>query len=243
MAEAIKTQKKIKLDMAGATPSGALGGRSWAIWVFLAPALLAMALTVVYPLMKGIWFSFTDIDQYNMGNAFEAASYEFIGLANYREILFDPDSDLLRVLGQTVLWTVLNVACHFGLGLLFALLINRAFRGRSFFRLLLMVPWAVPAYVAAFSWRWMFNGEYGLFNQILLLFGAEPVNWLSSPLWAMVAAISTNVWLGYPFMMVSLLAGLKTIPDGLYEAAMMDGASRFQQFWHITLPMLKPVSL
>lgn len=233
MAEAFKAQEK----------QYGPAGSKWIAWVFLAPAILAMGLTVFYPLLKGIWFSFTDIDQYTMGNAFEAPSYEFIGFENYKEILFSPDSDLLRVLWQTVLWSVINVSFHFGLGLLFALLLNHGFKGRTMFRLLLMVPWAVPAYVAAFSWRWMFNGDYGLFNQILQSFDMEPVNWLSKPFWAMTAAIATNVWLGYPFMMVSILAGLKTIPGVLYEAAMVDGASRFQQFIQITLPMLRPVSL
>lgn len=216
--------------------------RSWVVYLFLLPAFLSMGLVILYPLVKGIYFSFTDIDQYNMGSAFKPSSYEWIGLDNYIEILLDEDSELLGVLWQTIIWTVTNVFFHFTLGLTFAMLLNYSFKGRGLYRLLLMVPWAVPAYVAAFSWRWMYNSEYGLFNKILEFFGFSPVNWLSEPFWAMFAAISTNVWIGYPFMMVSLLAGLKNIPSNLYEAAMIDGASKFQQFFQITLPMLKPVA-
>jgi arabinogalactan oligomer/maltooligosaccharide transport system permease protein len=216
--------------------------KSWVVYLFMLPAFFSMSLVILYPLVKGIYFSFTDIDQYNMGNIFKDPSYVWVGLKNYIDILFDPDSDLLPVLWQTMVWTVANVFCHFTLGLTFAILINRNFKGRGFYRLVLMIPWAVPAYVAAFSWRWMYNSEYGVFNAVLTWFGLEPVNWLSDPFWAMFAAISTNVWIGYPFMMVSLLAGLKAIPSNLYEAAMIDGSSKVHQFFHITLPMLKPVA-
>lgn len=224
--------KKIYEDLKG----------SWIVYLFLLPSFLSLGLVVLYPLIKGVWFSFTDIDQYNMGNIFKQPSYSWVGLENYKNILLDPDSDLLAVLKQTLIWTVANVLCHFVIGLTFAIFINKNFRGRSFYRLVLMIPWAVPAYVAAFSWRWMYNSEYGLFNQVLGVFGISPVNWLSDPFWAMFAAISTNVWIGYPFMMVTLLAGLKTIPPNLYEAARIDGASTVTQFFQITLPMLKPVA-
>lgn len=216
--------------------------KSWVVYLFLLPAFLSMGLVIIYPLIKGIFFSFTDINQYNMGNIFKAPSYSWVGFDNYKEILFDPDSELLPVLWQTMVWTVTNVFCHFALGLSFALLINHKFKGRGLYRLLLMIPWAVPAYVAAFSWRWMFNSEFGVFNKALEFIGVDPINWLSDPFWAMFAAISTNVWIGYPFMMVSILAGLKNIPANLYEAAMIDGASKIKQFFHITLPMLKPVA-
>lgn len=216
--------------------------KSWVVYLFLLPAMLSMTLVVFYPLFKGIYFSFTDIDQYNMGNIFKEPSYKWIGFDNYKEVLFDEDTDLFNVLWQTMVWTVTNVFFHFSFGLAFAILINKNFKGRGFYRLVLMIPWAVPAYVAAFSWRWMYNSEYGIFNKVLEFFGVESVNWLSDPFWAMFAAISTNVWIGYPFMMVSLLAGLKAIPPNLYEASMIDGASKVRQFFTITLPMLKPVA-
>ena len=171
--------------------------KSWVVYLFLLPALLSMGLVILYPLVKGIYFSFTDINAYNMGNVFKAPSYEWIGLENYIEILFEEDSDLFPVLWQTMVWTVTNVFFHFGLGLTYALLINHKFKGRALYRLLLMIPWAVPAYVAAFSWRWMYNSEFGVFNKVLTFMGLEPVNWLSEPFWAMFAAISTNVWIGY----------------------------------------------
>jgi arabinogalactan oligomer/maltooligosaccharide transport system permease protein len=107
----------------------------------------------------------------------------------------------------------------------------------------LLIPWAVPTYISAFSWRWLFNSKYGFFNLALKALGADPIPWLSHQVWAMVAVIATNIWLGFPFMMVVLLGGLQSIPREMYEASEVDGCGRIRQFWTITLPLLKPVAL
>lgn len=211
-------------------------------YLFLGPAMLATALLIFYPLVKGIWFSFTNMNQYNMGNAFLPPSYEFVGLQNYREILGGADSELYRIIRQTVLFTICSVSAHFLIGLGLALLLHQNFRGRTFFRMALLVPWAVPAFVSAFSWRWLFNSEYGFFNGVLRSMGHPGIPWLSDPFWAMVAVIATNIWLGFPFMTVTLLGGLQSIPPSLYEAAKVDGAGPWRRFFSVTLPMLKPVA-
>ncbi|OEF98982.1 ABC transporter permease [Vulcanibacillus modesticaldus] len=218
---------------------------TWVAYVFLAPVIIVMSVLVFYPLFKGIGYSFTDINQYNMGNKFIEPSYKFIGLANYKKLLgdmFTKDSIFGSILKQTFIWTFVNVFFHFMIGLGLALLLNRSIKFRSTYRLLLLVPWAVPSFISAFSWRWMFNGSFGIINLVLVKLGFSPIPWLGDPFWSMVAVILTNVWLGVPFMMVTLLGGLQSIPTSLYEAARVDGASRFSQFWNITLPLLKPVA-
>jgi arabinogalactan oligomer / maltooligosaccharide transport system permease protein len=124
-----------------------------------------------------------------------------------------------------------------------AVLLNQRFRGRTAYRIILMLPWAVPAFISAVSWRYIFNGEYGVLNQFLEIFGIQGPNWLSDPFWAYVAPIIVNVWLGVPFMMVALLGGMQSIPQDLYEAARVDGANRRDTFWNVTVPQLKSVSV
>lgn len=214
--------------------------RNKAAYLFILPALLLMLLIVFVPLLQGIYYSFTNMDQYNMGNKFVKASYEWIGLANYKRVLAGEGlAEFLAVLKQTMIWTFTNVFFHFILGFGLALLLNRHIKGRGLYRMLLLIPWAVPSFISAFAWRWMFNGEFGFINMVLRKMGFEGVAWLSDPVWAMTAVIITNVWLGFPFMMVTFLGGLQSIPRDLYEAAYVDGASRFQQFLHITLPQMK----
>mgnify|MGYP001388712828 FL=1 len=125
-----------------------------------------------------------------------------------------------------------------------AVLINQTLPAKPIIRTLLIIPWAIPQYIAALSWRGMFNQEYGAINIALVkYFNLPAVEWLSQPFEAFTACILTNIWLGFPFMMVIALGGLQSIPKELYEAARVDGASRFQQFKNITIPMLKPVMM
>jgi arabinogalactan oligomer/maltooligosaccharide transport system permease protein len=176
-----------------------------------------------------------------MGSKFIPPSFRFVGLRNYIRVL--TGGEFWDILGQTVIWTVSNVFFHFTIGLALALMLNRKFRGRAIYRTLLLIPWAVPTYISAFSWRWLFNSKYGFFNLALKGLGLSPIPWLSHGIWAMVAVIATNVWLGFPFMMVVLLGGLQSIPQEFYEASQVDGCGRLRQFRSITLPLLKPVAL
>jgi arabinogalactan oligomer/maltooligosaccharide transport system permease protein len=143
---------------------------------------------------------------------------------------------------KTLGWTLINVFFHVVIGVSLALLLNRPLPGRAIFRTLLILPWAVPQYITALTWRGMFNYEYGYINLLLKkVFGLPPIQWLSDPLGAIAAATITNIWLGFPFMMVIALGGLQSIPKELYEAAEVDGAKPWRQFWTITAPLLKPV--
>jgi arabinogalactan oligomer/maltooligosaccharide transport system permease protein len=166
----------------------------------------------------------------------------WVGLQNYRDILGGADSDFPRVLGQTVFWTFTNVFFHFTLGLLLALLLNKQFRGNAIYRLLIMVPWAIPSFVAAFSWRFMFNFPDGFINGMLKFVGLAPLNFLGDSSLMLPTCVLINIWAGVPFMMITLLGGLQNIGDDMYEAADIEGASAWQQFRHITLPLLRPVA-
>ncbi|UUZ60951.1 carbohydrate ABC transporter permease [Nocardioides sp. B-3] len=143
---------------------------------------------------------------------------------------------------NTIVWTLACVFFHYTIGLGLAVMLNRKFRGRSLYRVLLIVPWAVPAFVSAFAWKFIFNPDRGLFNAALQAIGFEPVARFEHRWTAMFAAICTNIWLGVPFMMVAILGGLQSIPAELYEAAEMDGATPRQRFVNVTLPGLRPVS-
>jgi arabinogalactan oligomer / maltooligosaccharide transport system permease protein len=216
--------------------------RTWVAWAFMTPVLLVMAVIVFYPLLVGVFQTFTNIDATNQGTRFKPPTWEFVGLQNYIDILTGQNTKFYPVLIWTVIWTVVNVFFHYTIGLGLALALNQRFRGRTTYRMILLLPWAVPAYITAISWLFIFNGEYGLLNNILGVFGIPSVAWLSTWPWYYIMPIIVNVWLGIPFMMVVLLGGLQSIPGDLYEAAQMDGASPTQSFWNITLPQLKSVS-
>lgn len=223
-----------------------LTGRAY-LW--LLPLLLAMAAIVFYPLIYGLVLSFTNANQGNvalhLGATTLPATYQFVGLKNYIDIFsswFVSGSDEQHVLLQTGIWIVANSIFHFLIGLGLALILNRKMRFRGIYRTLLMVPWAMPQFVAAFAWRFLFNGDNGLFNAGLQALNLPAVPWLSDPAWALVSVIIVNIWLGIPFMTVTLLGGLQSIPSELYEASSIDGASRWQSFRYITLPMLRPIA-
>jgi len=203
-------------------------------YFFIAPAFLAVFAIIIFPFGYNIFISFSNFSLKTFRN------WELIGIHHYLNVFQDPQFYL--VLSKTLIWTFVNIFFHVSLGIMLAVLINRTLPAKPILRTALIIPWAVPQYISALTWRGMFNQEYGSINLILEKFlHLGPVQWLSSPTEAFIACILTNVWLGFPFMMVVALGGLQSIPNDLYEAAEVDGASRWQQFWYITLPMLKPV--
>ncbi len=204
-------------------------GENRKAYLYILPALLGLVLLTFYPVLYGFYLSFTD---YRMGREFSA---NFIGLANYFRIFQNPDFYL--VFNTTVIWTIANVSMHVLLGLALALILNRRIRGRALYRTILLLPWAIPAYISVLVWRGMFDPNYGFINYAL----GTNINWLGEFPYAFLAVLVTNVWLGFPFMMMIFLGGLQSIPKELYEAADIDGFTRWQKFRHITLPMLKPV--
>ncbi|SDI41299.1 carbohydrate ABC transporter permease [Nonomuraea jiangxiensis] len=216
----------------------------WYAWAMIAPAIVVMLVLIGWPLVWGVYLSLTDATEATIGRTIGVnvipATYEFVGLDNYVQIL--TSSLFWDKLLWTVIWTVACVGLHYGIGLGLAVMLNRKLRLRSLYRVLLILPWAVPAFVAAFIWRYLYNSDYGVINGFLKLAGLSGVGWLDDPTTAKIAVIAVNVWLGVPFMMVALLGGLQSIPAELYEAAEVDGASPWQRFASITLPGLRQVS-
>ncbi|MBC8426802.1 sugar ABC transporter permease [bacterium] len=201
--------------------------------MFLAPAATVLLLVVAYPFLYNIGMSFTNWNMYHFRDP------SFNGLHNYGRLFLE--ERFWTILLKTFLWTGVNLVFHFTLGLSAALLLNRRLPARPIYRALLILPWAMPQYISALTWRGMFNLEYGVINLLLGKLGIAPVGWFSGEGAAFSAAIITNIWLGFPFIMVVALGGLQSIPRELYEAARIDGASAWRQFRSITLPMLKPV--
>jgi arabinogalactan oligomer/maltooligosaccharide transport system permease protein len=221
--------------------------RSWDRWWFayamLLPVFTVMAVLVFYPLARGIYLSFTNADQFNLGGKDLPSSYTWVGTDNYRTIFESVEFE--SVAWFTVVWTLVNVFFHVTLGLILALALNRTLRLRGMYRLLLLVPWAVPSFISAFAFRFLFNSPYGFFAQMLQKLGMEQRDvpaFLSDPTWAKIVVITANVWLGVPFMMVALLGGLQSIDADLMDASAVDGASAWRRFWDVTLPGLRPVA-
>jgi ABC-type sugar transport system permease subunit len=201
--------------------------------LLLAPAFLLLALIVVYPIGKLIVNSFFDLRLSGGSGA------RFVGWDNYALVL--TDREFWNATKNTVLITLVTVPGALVVGLGLAMLANLPFRRQWPVRLALLLPWALPLSFAGLIFAWFFHTEYGVVNDVLRRFGTdEPTMWLLRPNWAMTAICATIIWKTSSFMALILLAGLQMIPKTLYEAAEVDGASRWQQFWQITIPMLMP---
>ncbi|MEX1276829.1 MAG: sugar ABC transporter permease, partial [Bacteroidota bacterium] len=203
------------------------------------PAFILLAAVVFYPFLYNFLLAFGNM------NLNRIRDWEFIGLRQFVRIFTEPSQpDFYAVFLKTIIWTVVNVTFHVALGVLLALILNQAIRGKSIYRTLLVLPWAIPQYIVALTWRGMFNYEYGSINLIITKYlGLPAVEWLRSPTEAFLACILTNVWLGFPFMMIVALGALQSIPHELYEAADMDGASWWSKLKTITLPLIRPVMI
>lgn len=220
--------------------------RYWFGYAMVLPVVAVLALLVVLPLLQGVYFGFTDINDTNIANPVldREARYSFVGWDNYLNVLSGSAAfgSFWATLVRTVIWTFACVVCHYGIGLGLAMLLNRRMRGRGLYRVLLILPWAVPVFISAFAWRYLLNADYGLLNWVLEALGLPGQVWLGQSDLALVSVIVVNVWLGVPFMMVALLGGLQAIPSDLYEAAEIDGATPWQRFVNVTMPGLRPVS-
>lgn len=220
-------------------------------YTYTAPAMIGMLVLVFFPFFYGITLSFTGSTLYNTD---KPLSDIWVGLKNYQEILGDfslvkRTSDGLSFNYQnfyytflfTILWTVSNVTIGVVVGLILALILNtKGLALRPLYRVLLIFPWAMPNYITALIWKGMFHQQFGVINQVIQMFGGDPISWFEKPFTSFLTALATNGWLSFPFMMVVSLGALQSIPGDLYEAARVDGASRWQQFRSITLPSLRP---
>ncbi|HMR48219.1 MAG TPA: sugar ABC transporter permease [Arachnia sp.] len=209
----------------------------WSAIGFVTPLVLYLVLFYVLPLTENVVMSLHRYDR----ASFVRGGAPFVGLDIYAEVLKDPR--FVRVLRQTAIFTVASIAFQYVIGLALAVFFHRGnFRLSAALRGLFLVPWLLPVIVSGTVWQWMMNPENGILNSFLGLFGVDPVWWLGADN-ALMSVTIANIWLGVPFNLVILYSGLQNISADLYEAAAIDGAGAWQQFWRITMPLLKPVSL
>src|SRR3954454_1906513 len=207
-------------------------------WLLLVPALAVVAFVAIYPLGKTIYYSFTN-QEFLAG----IEPTKWVGLDNYRTLWHD---EIFRhSVWVTVRFTLITVVFEFVLGMIIALVVNSKFRGRGAMRAVMLVPWAIPTVVAAQMWKWMYDDVFGVVNDagVRLHLLSHSRAWISKPSTALGAVCAVDIWKTAPFVALLLLAGLQVIPRELYEAADVDGASKLQQFWRITLPLLRPAIL
>jgi multiple sugar transport system permease protein len=204
---------------------------------FVAPLLVYLLLFYVYPLGENIAMSVHRFDR----GSFVHGGAPFVGLDIYREVIADPR--FARVVTQTTIFTTVSIVFQYMIGLALAVFFYRGqFRLSVTLRGMFLVPWLLPVIVSGTVWQWMMNPDNGVLNSFLGLFGVPSIWWLSADN-ALMSVTIANIWLGVPFNLVILYSGLQNISADLYEAASIDGASSWQQFWRITLPLLRPVSI
>jgi trehalose/maltose transport system permease protein len=201
----------------------------------LLPALAVVGFVAIYPLGKTVYQSFTN-QEFLAG----LEPTKWVGLENYRTLWHDPIFH--HAIWVTIKFTLITVSFEFVLGLIIALVVNSSFKGRGVMRAVMLVPWAIPTVVAARMWQWMLDDVFGVVNDILVRLHiiSHPHAWISDPATSLASVSAVDIWKTTPFVALLLLAGLQVIPNDLYEAASVDGASPLQQFWRITLPLLKP---
>ncbi len=201
--------------------------------LFMVPAVLLLVVFLTYPLGLGTWLGFTDAKVGRAG--------EWVGLENYKYLIGDSVTQL--ALFNTILYTVSASILKFVLGLWLALLLNKHIPYKSFFRAVILLPWIVPTALSAIAFWWLYDAQFSVISWVLTKLGLinQYIDFLGNPNMARASVIAANVWRGIPFVAISLLAGLQTISPSLYEAAAIDGASEWQKFWRVTLPLLTPI--
>jgi arabinogalactan oligomer/maltooligosaccharide transport system permease protein len=213
--------------------------------------MIGMLVLVFIPFLYGITLSFTDTTLFNESLPF---AERWIGWDNFVTILGDFNlyergadgliwnyQNFYWTLMVTIIWTITNVSIGVSVGFILAMILNTEdLKGRAIYRVILILPWAIPNYISALVWRGMFHPQFGVINQVLQMFGMAPVAWFDGVSSSFLTGLATNGWLSFPFMMVVILGALQSIPKDMYEAAEVEGATRWQRFRHITLPLLRP---
>ena len=207
----------------------------WLALALLLPTVLLLAVFIAYPFVKGVELAVTDAKVGVPGS--------FVGLHNFAVLA--NDSIFRTAVWNTFVYTAVTTVFKLALGLWLALLLNRHFRGKALTRAFVLLPFIIPTVLSTFAWKWMFDPTFSVINWTLFQLGLihGRINWLGDPGLAMVSIIIVNVWRGVPFYAISLLAGLQTISPELHEAAAIDGARPWQRFWHVTWPLLLPVTM
>jgi trehalose/maltose transport system permease protein len=204
-------------------------------WMMLTPALLVVGFVALYPLGVTVYQSFTN-EQFLSG----ITPTEWVGLQNYKDLIHD--TVFRNSVWVTIKFTVITVVFEFVLGLVIALVVNSGFKGRGLMRAVMLVPWAIPTVISAQMWKWMYDDIYGVINDLAVRLHIvdHHVAWISQPSTALGAVAAVDIWKTTPFVALLLLAGLQVIPKELYEAAEVDGATMWQQFRRVTMPLLAP---
>jgi multiple sugar transport system permease protein len=207
----------------------------WLAVVLLLPTVVLLGLFIAYPFVEGVLLSVTDTRVGVPGN--------FVGFQNFEALWHD--TIFRTAVWNTFVYTAVATVFKLGLGLWLALLLNRDFRGKAFARAFILLPFIIPTVLSTFAWKWMFDPTFSVINWTLFQLGIihARINWLGDPNLALISVITVNVWRGVPFYAISLLAGLQTINPELQEAAAIDGARPWQRFWHVTWPLLLPVTM
>lgn len=202
-------------------------------WLFILPALTVVILLLLYPVTSSIFYSLTNKNLIK-------PTYRFLGLDNYIKTL--TDSDFWTAFWNDLKWTFFSLLGQLIVGFTGALALNRIKKGSSIYRTILIIPWAIPSIVLAFSWKWILNGVYGFLPNLLIKLGlcSTAPEFLTGNL-AFATLVFINIWFGSPLIMVNILSALQTVPKDQYEAAQIDGANTFQSFWHITVPHIRTV--
>ncbi len=205
-------------------------------YLMLLPAAFIIFIVIIFPFFYNVALSFSNFSLKTF------TDWHLVGLHHYIDVL--KDSNFYKIFLKTLIWTFSNVFFHVSIGIVLAVLIEQVMPKKKLWRTILIIPWAIPQYITALTWRGLFNQEYGPINIFLQDYlKLSPVQWLTQPWTTFSACIITNVWLGFPFMMIVALGGLQSVPPDLYESAKIDGANAWLRFKHITLPMLKPVMM
>lgn len=203
-------------------------------WIFVLPAMIIVLLLFIYPFLSSIFYSFTNKNLIHN-------NYKFVGLANYRAVLKDPN--FWNSFFNSLKWTLFSLLGQVIVGFTLALALNKVKRFNNLYRIILIIPWAFPTIVIAYSWQWILNGVYGFLPNILVELGLLKIapQFLTNPKLVFISLVFINIWFGAPLIMVNVLAALKTVPQDQYEAAKIDGASSIQIFKYITIPHIKLV--
>lgn len=204
-------------------------------WLFFLPSLVVVVVFIYIPLLRGSIMAFQNY------NLFDMSKFGFNGIDNFKAIINDKTFPFIQILFNTFVWVVVSLLLQFTLGFSLALLLRKPFKGRGLYTGLVFYTWALSGFAIGLIWAWMFNGQFGLINDVLMKMGIlkNPVGFLSDKRFAMISVIITNIWYGIPFFGIMLLAALQSVPRELYESATIDGASKFVQLFRVTIPYIK----
>ncbi|URL06044.1 sugar ABC transporter permease [Avibacterium sp. 21-595] len=208
--------------------------KSYTRWIFVLPAMIVVSILFIYPFLSSIFYSFTNKNLI-------IQNWKFVGFDNYIAVINDPS--FWSAFSNSILWTIFSLVGQVLVGFALAIALHRIRHLQWLYKILLIIPWAFPTIVIAFSWQWILNGVYGYLPNMIVKLGLMDIapHFLSNSTWAFISLVFINIWFGAPLIMVNVLSALQTVPQEQYEAAKIDGANVWQVFRHITLPHIRVV--